>query len=1083
MEEMNLNLLPVFVILSAGLHPVVRSQDPVQIQFQTDPVLVRTGSEAVLTVVVVPDVWSVSWESPAKDTLGQYVVDLGSAVNTVAQYEGRLTITPTQLRIRTSQLRDAGNYTVTVTPSGTTGLGRNSRSVELRVFDAVAGVSLFVPSVAVEGGNVSLSCTWTAGTETKVIWGKGGTALTSDSRVTISGGSLVINPARRGDAGEYTCTVSNPVSAKTAIESLTVFYGPDTPRMDQDLQADCVGGGQAVVGQTVRLTCQSDSLPPALFSWQHEGEPVASGQPDSGVLSIQTFSTNQSGRYVCVARNAVTGRTSEQGTDVTIVRTCLSPGAVAGIVIGCILALILIIIAIVLLLRWRKVDMRLRRAEANPKPEENPQHRSQPVQPTLPQPRNHVPPHNFRNRPHGDHQMHDLGTLQHVDQFNGYTLPPNGLHDVDTVQQNGRLNSNTFPQNGLVNPNTLPHNGQLNSHTFQPNGHLNTNTFPQNTPQQNPNIVIQTGQGNPNSLAPTVHVNLNTLPNGNQLASNAQPHTVHLNLNTYPHANQQDPHSMQHANQHNNQALQLDNQHAYPTQQRANQPNNNQHNNRALQHTDNLDQAGHSDRAPLMQNGVPYPTSSPRVNPRAVRDPAGNGRHRSGDLVQTGYSHPVNPAPAGHRGANAQPYPDEGRHHNDRERDTRRHQRTQMPWDHLRGTPAYPNYGFEDDSDTDDTPSGAESRPHVLNSGRPPHDSAPTGRGQPSRETRAASRSPRERGQMADPRRRTQSGDRNTQRADPDISAQLVSPQNRHDLNANHAPGQTHLAPQSRNVQGPMASQGPTRQPASGQLLPAGQTQVPSHNALQQRRLQESQIASPLAHTGLQNLDEQARLVAQNQRIPQNPRQTVPQNANGQVPQAAVSGQVPSGLTQAALQTHMAHTHNPFRSRNHQTWAALQSPTTQPQSRPTGTGPALNPQAHPATTRRPPTPPPVLPPNQFQTLPRQPVQRPPPQQHLAPPRHPGHPTHPNRQRHPQHIHGHPTHGHPTAQRHHGNVHMHPNQHGHPNTHRHPTNHRQDCASALHVLTTGRCGEAETLRDDFALPIRIVSHIKCLSTQS
>ncbi|KAI1894826.1 hypothetical protein AGOR_G00119750 [Albula goreensis] len=802
MEEMNLNLLPVFVILSAGLYPVVRSQDPVQIQFQTDPVLVRTGSEAVLTVVVVPDVWSVSWESPAKDTLGQYVVDLGSAVNTVAQFEGRLTITPTQLRIRASQLRDAGNYTVTVTPSGTTGLGRNSRSVELRVFDAVAGVSLFVPSVAVEGGNVSLSCTWTAGTETKVIWGKGGTALTSDSRVTISGGSLVINPARRGDAGEYTCTVSNPVSAKTAAESLTVFYGPDTPSMDQDLQADCVGGGQAVVGQTVRLTCQSDSLPPALFSWQHEGEPVASGQPDSGVLSIQTFSTNQSGRYVCVARNAVTGRTSEQGTDVTIVRTCLSPGAVAGIVIGCILALILIIIAIILLLRWRKVDMRLRRAEANPKPEENLQHRSQPVQPTLPQPRNHVPPQNFRNRPHCDHQMHDLGTLQHVDQFNGYTLPPNGLHDVDT--------------------------------------------------------------------------------------------------------------------------------------QRANQPNNNQHNNRAVQHTDNLGQAGHSDRAPLMQNGVPYPTSSPRVNPRAVRDPTGNGRHRSGDLVQTGYSHPVNPAPAGHRGANAQPYPDEGRHHNERERDTRCHQRTQMPWDHLRGTPAYPNYGFEDDSDTDDTPSGAESRPRVLNSGRPPHDSAPTGRGQPSGETRAASRSPRERGQTEDPRRRTRSGDRNTQRADPDISAQLVSPQNRHDLNTNHGPGRTHLAPQSQNVQGPTASQGPTRQPASGQLLPAGQTQVASHNALQQRQLQESQIVSPLAHTGLHNRDEQARLVAQNQQIPQNPRQTAPQNANGQVPQAAVSGQVPSGLTQAALQTHMAHTHNPFRSRNHQTWAALQSPTTQPQARPTG---------------------------------------------------------------------------------------------------------------------------------------------------
>lgn len=89
--------------------------------------------------------------------------------------------------------------------------------------DAVAVVSLIVPTVAVEGRNVSLRCTWTAGTEITVQWGKGGVAVTPDARITISGGSLDINPARRGDAGEYTCTVSNPVSAQTAARSLTVF--------------------------------------------------------------------------------------------------------------------------------------------------------------------------------------------------------------------------------------------------------------------------------------------------------------------------------------------------------------------------------------------------------------------------------------------------------------------------------------------------------------------------------------------------------------------------------------------------------------------------------------------------------------------------------------------------------------------------------------------------------------------------------------------------------------------------------------------------------------------------------------------
>lgn len=85
------------------------------------------------------------------------------------------------------------------------------------------GVTLFVPSVALEGGNVSVRCTWTKGTETSVLWGKGGSALTSNSRVTIKGGDLVINPARRGDAGVYTCTVANLVSAQTASKTLTVY--------------------------------------------------------------------------------------------------------------------------------------------------------------------------------------------------------------------------------------------------------------------------------------------------------------------------------------------------------------------------------------------------------------------------------------------------------------------------------------------------------------------------------------------------------------------------------------------------------------------------------------------------------------------------------------------------------------------------------------------------------------------------------------------------------------------------------------------------------------------------------------------
>lgn len=89
--------------------------------------------------------------------------------------------------------------------------------------DAVAGIALLLLTVAVEGRNVSLRCTWTAGTEIALQWGKGGAAISPDARITVSGDSLVIRPAQRSDAGEYTCTASNPISAQTATLSVTVY--------------------------------------------------------------------------------------------------------------------------------------------------------------------------------------------------------------------------------------------------------------------------------------------------------------------------------------------------------------------------------------------------------------------------------------------------------------------------------------------------------------------------------------------------------------------------------------------------------------------------------------------------------------------------------------------------------------------------------------------------------------------------------------------------------------------------------------------------------------------------------------------
>ncbi|XP_034410365.1 HEPACAM family member 2 isoform X3 [Cyclopterus lumpus] len=433
--------LSLAVLLSAN----VLAQNQIEIQFQTDPVLVQTGAEIVFTVLTVSQVFSMTWQYQGGVTVGQWSGG-SQTINTGTQFQDRITITNTQLRIVGAQLRDAGKFTVVVTPTATTGLVTNSRSIQLRVFDAVATVTLLVPSVAVEARNVSLRCTWTGGTDITVRWGKGGAAILADDRITISAGSLVINPARRSDAGEYTCTVSNPISAQTATESLTVYYGPDIPVLTKVSPKECVGGGDVLVGQTVRLTCVSDSLPPALFSWQRDGQPVASVQPDSGVLSLQTFSTDESGPYVCTARNGLTGGTSQQGVDLAIVATCLDVGEVVGIVIGCLLLILIIVLLIVLIVclaRRRRAQQR--QSDTSVKTNPNPG-------PIPPDPQ----PNGARDLGHGPHPpLYHLNThTHHPDRI--YAAPPESRGNPQTLQLNGARVPAAAAQHAPTPPPVIP---------------------------------------------------------------------------------------------------------------------------------------------------------------------------------------------------------------------------------------------------------------------------------------------------------------------------------------------------------------------------------------------------------------------------------------------------------------------------------------------------------------------------------------------------------------------------------------------------------------------------------------------------
>ncbi|XP_056237072.1 uncharacterized protein si:dkeyp-97a10.3 isoform X1 [Seriola aureovittata] len=1003
--------LSLAVLLSAD---VLLAQDQVQIEFQIDPVLVQTGTEIVFTVLTVPQVLSVTWEYQGGVALGLWAGG-NAVVDTVPQFQGRVTITATQLRIGSAQLRDAGNYTVNVVPIATTGLTSNSRSIQLRVFVPVAGVSLAVPSVAVEGRNVSLSCTWTAGTETTVEWGKGGTAITADSRITISDGSLVINPARRDDTGEYTCIVSNLVSAQTATERLTVFYGPDTPVLTKETPKECVGGGDVLLGQTARLTCDSDSLPPALFSWQRDGQTVASGQPGSGVLILQTFSTNQSGRYVCTARNSITGGTSEQGTDLAIVDTCLNVGEVVGIVIGSLLLIIIIVLLILLivfLLRRRRGHSGRRDALVYPKTNRNPH-----LIPPDPQ------PNGARELGQGPHptlyhthtrQPDRLYTAARENSGNQQALPLNGLHISDTHQHNDHTHTNGVRHNAIQNTNSYPHNG-IDNPAFTHTDAQNANTLT-NTQRQNSNILIQAGTAQGGTQPPAVHVSLNTLPQTAQHNNNAHMPTIHVNLNSYP-ANGQ------------------------LTQQDSLFPLTNTANVNASQTQQNLPHTEQS--SPRMQSGQSYPSDS-RVNGHI--DAAQPG------LIPTGYTH-FNSNNISQRNADTQTYQQDTGHHSRSDRNSERHDATprstrrQVPWDRLRGTPSYPGMhqrgqsSPEIPSDTTDY----TAYPPMPEARTPNRSQAP-----PQSQNTLWSRAP------------TRQEAPSVHRQSQSRSADLRSPNTRNvtQLEAAH---NTHRSPRTqresaqRDIRDPPRSQTAPRQEAthsnSPQALPLMSQQASvGHSTMSQRPTTQQGLTAP------QGAD--TRVLADPNHLPQAhmahqhraaPIQTPPQGLGMQsqpvihgANHTSQGGTVPvpyhsaqpnsSNLTQAALKSHTENA-QVFQSRKQQTQAALLHP-----------GPKA--QAPAAGAQHPPIPPPVIPLAQFQTLPKTHTQ------HKSPTRRP-HPARPPvnipvAQRNLQqrtNAHRHPGNGHVHAGAHrhahaHGHTHTHAHGHGHP---AHFTNPRQQQA--------------------------------------
>ncbi|XP_072282253.1 V-set and immunoglobulin domain-containing protein 2 [Pyxicephalus adspersus] len=163
--------------------------------------------------------------------------------------------------------------------------------------------------------------------------------------------SIQLNNIAWSDNGSYLCQVNNPPDfsgTSSGIVQLSVLVPPSSPT--------CQMNGNANTGQDVMLTCSSVANPPAIYTWALEGSktPLLPGMmlnQKSGSLLITNLSQAMDGTYRCTASNELGQSTCQIGVTVSSVAQA---GAVAGAVVGVILALLLIAAIVFFFLCYRK---------------------------------------------------------------------------------------------------------------------------------------------------------------------------------------------------------------------------------------------------------------------------------------------------------------------------------------------------------------------------------------------------------------------------------------------------------------------------------------------------------------------------------------------------------------------------------------------------------------------------------------------------------------------------------------------------------------------------------------------------------
>nr|XP_048684117.1 carcinoembryonic antigen-related cell adhesion molecule 5-like isoform X3 [Caretta caretta] len=244
-------------------------------------------------------------------------------------HTGRETAGPDcALHIAGLRLNDTGSYMVQIQSPTSPGLA----TVHLPVSEMLPKPMVTPNQTQVlENGNFTLTCNSSPHTDT-LLWLRDGASLAPSDRLGLSpdNRTLTVSGVTRGDAGAYQCEVRNPISTERSEPSnVTVAYGPDSARIDPPGPIDLT------LGSLLTLSCVADSVPAPSYCWVLNGTDT---NENGTSLTLNPTTLDHQGTYECQAHNPITNRTARASVAVRFVDSNsppgLSPGAIAGIVIG-----------------------------------------------------------------------------------------------------------------------------------------------------------------------------------------------------------------------------------------------------------------------------------------------------------------------------------------------------------------------------------------------------------------------------------------------------------------------------------------------------------------------------------------------------------------------------------------------------------------------------------------------------------------------------------------------------------------------------------------------------------------------------